>query len=117
MTDTGTDDLGLRAAAGWAAEQATRVAAHFGLDPDRDRDRFALVQAVKLAEEVGELQAEVLGALRYCRTDKLARFTPASLSGEFADVLVCTLVLAAILDVDLAAAVAAKIDSPRTRDL
>jgi NTP pyrophosphatase (non-canonical NTP hydrolase) len=80
-----------------------------------DREMFALAQTAKLGEEVGELQAEVLGAIKYCRADKAAQFTPESLAGELADVMVCTMLLAEILDVDLARAVATKIGFLRDR--
>lgn len=113
--DEELSDVSLREAAGWASQQARRLAANFGLDTTGDRDMFALAQTAKLGEEVGELQAEVLGAIRYCRADKLAQFTKESLSGELADVLVCTMLLAEILDVDLASAVANKIGFLRER--
>ncbi len=60
-------DMSIRQLSDWAEGQARRLAANFGLDPGRDKAHFALVQAVKLGEEVGELHAEVLGALRYQR--------------------------------------------------
>jgi NTP pyrophosphatase (non-canonical NTP hydrolase) len=108
-------DISLREAASWANQQAKRLAANFGLDMTGDRDMFALAQTAKLGEEVGELQAEVLGAIGYCRTDKIPQFTPESLAGELADVMVCTLLLAEILEVDLAHAVATKIGFLRDR--
>lgn len=104
-------DLSLRDAADWARHQAARLAAHHGLD----RERFALVQTVKLGEEVGELQAEVLGALRYCREDKADGFTSETLAGELADVLVCTLLLAETFQVDLDKALTEKIAFLRDR--
>jgi NTP pyrophosphatase (non-canonical NTP hydrolase) len=107
--------ISLREAASWASQQAKRLAANFGLDMTGDRDMFALAQTAKLGEEVGELQAEVLGAIRYCRTDKIAQFTEESLAGELADVMVCTMLLAEILDVDLPRAVATKIGFLRER--
>jgi NTP pyrophosphatase (non-canonical NTP hydrolase) len=108
-------DISLREAAGWASQQAKRLAANFGLDMTGDREMFALAQTAKLGEEVGELQAEVLGAIKYCRADKIAQFTEESLAGELADVMVCTMLLAEILDVDLARAVATKIGFLRER--
>jgi hypothetical protein len=49
-----------------AEGQARRPASNFGLDSTEDGDNayFALAQTVKLGEEVGELHAEVLGALK-----------------------------------------------------
>lgn len=110
-------DISLCKAADWAAQQAKRLAANFGMDIAADRERFALMQTAKLGEEVGELHAEVLGALRYCRQDKLAQFTSDSLVGELADVMVCTLLLAEIFEVDLPTAVTNKIDFLRERQL
>ncbi|CAM4014895.1 hypothetical protein KIPE111705_36305 [Kibdelosporangium persicum] len=71
---------------------------------------FALAQTAKLGEEVGELHAEVLGAIRYCRADKVSRYTDETLAGELADVMVCTMLLAQIFDVDVAHAIKSKID-------
>lgn len=108
-------DISLREAAEWANQQAKRLAANFGMDMANDRDRFALAQTAKLGEEVGELHAEVLGAIKYCRQDKVAQFTNESLVGELADVMVCTLLLAQIFEVDLPSAVTDKIDFLRER--
>lgn len=102
-------DVSLREVADWAKQQANRLSAHFGLNGPAGRDMFALAQTAKLGEEVGELQAEVLGAIRYCRSDKVEGFTPDSLAGELADVMVCTMLLAQIFDVDIAAAIVNKI--------
>jgi hypothetical protein len=73
---TPTPDLSLRDLARFAEGEARRLAAKFGFDPAaRGGDvSFALAQAVKLGEEVGELQAEVLGALEYQRSDKAGRY-------------------------------------------
>jgi NTP pyrophosphatase (non-canonical NTP hydrolase) len=71
---------------------------------------FALAQTVKLGEEVGELHAEVLGALNYHRSDKAGQYGTTALGGELADVMVCLAILAQILNVDLAEAVSAKIE-------
>jgi len=108
-------DISLRDAADWANQQAKRLAANFGLDVVGDRDLFALAQTAKLSEEVGELHAEVLGAIGYCRTEKASSFTPGGLAGELADVMICTLLLAEIFEVDLPEAVTAKIDHLRER--
>lgn len=109
-------NMSLRDAAEWANQQAKRLAANFGLDVVDDRDRFALAQAVKLGEEVGELNAEILGAIKYCRNDKISQFTSNSLAGELADVMVCTFLLAEIFEVDLPSALTNKIDFLRSRE-
>jgi NTP pyrophosphatase (non-canonical NTP hydrolase) len=105
------DDLTFRELARWAEGQARHIATKFRLGPDAGTSRafFALAQAVKLGEEVGELHAEILGALSYQRPDKGSEFSHDTLGGELADVLVCLAILAQTLDVDLAAAVTDKI--------
>jgi NTP pyrophosphatase (non-canonical NTP hydrolase) len=104
---TALHDMSLRELSHWAEGQAKRLAANFGLDSAAESDNayFALAQKVKLGEEVGELHAEVLGALKYHRADKEGQYGSDTLGGELADVMVCLALLAQILDVDLAQAV------------
>lgn len=112
------DDMSLRQLSAWAEGQARRLADAFGLDPASGNDNayFALAQTVKLGEEVGELHAEVLGALKYHRADKAGQYQADTLGGELADVMVCLALLARILDVDLAGAVNAKIEHLEARN-
>jgi NTP pyrophosphatase (non-canonical NTP hydrolase) len=112
------DDMSLRQLSTWAEGQAKRLADNFGLDPTAGSDNayFALAQTVKLGEEVGELHAEVLGSLKYHRSDKTGQYGADSLGGEFADVMVCLALLAQILNVDLAGAVSAKIEHLEARN-
>lgn len=107
--DTTLPDMSLRDLSEWAQQQAKRLAANFGLDAADDSAYFALAQTVKLGEEVGELHAEVLGALHYHRSDKHGQYDPRTLAGELADVTVCIALLSQILDVDLARAVTEKV--------
>jgi NTP pyrophosphatase (non-canonical NTP hydrolase) len=111
-------DMSLRELAQWAEGQARRLAGNFGLDANTDSGNayFALAQTVKLGEEVGELHAEVLGALKYHRKEKTGRYGSDTLGGELADVIVCLALLAQILDVDLARAVSSKIDHLEARN-
>jgi NTP pyrophosphatase (non-canonical NTP hydrolase) len=111
-------DMSLRDLAQFAEGQARRLAANFGLDPTGPgRDFcFALAQAVKLGEEVGELQAEVLGALELQRREKAGRYSRETLGGELADVMVCVALLADTFGVDLARAVASKIEQLEARN-
>ena len=115
---TPTPDLSLRDLAQFAEGLARRLAASFGLDPtDRgSRAYFALAQTAKLGEEVGELQAEVLGALELQRREKAGRFNRDTLGGELADVMVCVALLADTFGVDLARAVASKIEELEARN-
>jgi NTP pyrophosphatase (non-canonical NTP hydrolase) len=107
-------DVSLRELSVWAEGQAKRLAANFGLDPADAY--FALAQTVKLGEEVGELHAEVLGALKYHRADKAGRYGSDTLGGELADVMVCLALLAQILGIDLADAVNSKLGHLETRN-
>ncbi len=113
-----TPDLSLRDLARFAEGEARRLADNFGFDPTaRDGQAyFALAQAVKLGEEVGELHAEVLGTLEYQRREKAGRYSRDSLGGELADVMVCVALLADTFGVDLAQAVSSKIDQLEARN-
>jgi NTP pyrophosphatase (non-canonical NTP hydrolase) len=116
--NTSANDMSLRQLSTWAEGQAKRLATNFGLDPAAGSDNayFALAQTVNLGEEVGELHAEVLGALKYHRSDKAGQYGTDALGGELADVLVCLALLAQILNVDLAEAVSAKIEHLEARN-
>jgi NTP pyrophosphatase (non-canonical NTP hydrolase) len=111
-------DLSLRDLAQFAEGLARRLAENFGLDPTAGDGHayFALAQTVKLGEEVGELHAEVLGALELQRRDKAGRYSRDSLGGELADVMVCVALLADAFGVDLARAVASKIEQLEARN-
>jgi NTP pyrophosphatase (non-canonical NTP hydrolase) len=111
-------DLSVRDLAQFAAGQARRLAANFGFDPTAGGGHvsFALAQTVKLGEEVGELQAEVLGALEFQRREKARRYSGDTLGGELADVMMCVAILADTFGVDLARAVASKIEQLEARD-
>ena len=115
---TPAPDLSLRDLAQFAEGEARRLAANFGFDPTADGGHvsFALSLAVKLGEEVGELQAEVLGALEYQRKEKAGRYSRDTLGGELADVMVCVALLADTFGVDLARAVGSKIEQLEARN-
>lgn len=106
-------DLTVRELNDWAKMQAERL--RQGLTEDAaSHPAFVLSQAAKLAEEVGELQAEVLGQAGYQRKSK-AGFTSDSMAGELADVVICAAILASSHEVDLGKAVAAKIEKIEAR--
>ena len=115
---TPTPDLSLRDLAQFAEGEARRLAANFGFDPTGRGGHvsLALAHAVKLGEEVGELQAEVLGALDYQRREKAGRYSRDTLGGELADVMVCVALLADTFGVDLAQAVGSKIEQLEARN-
>ena len=103
--DLRSADLTVRELAAWAASQAERVQANYH-GAAADRSALVLAHAVKLAEEVGELQAEVLGHAGYQRPHKT--YTDESLADELADVIICTAILADAHGIDLARALANK---------
>jgi len=108
-----TPDLSVRDLCAWATGQAERL--RRGLPQEAGGyPAFVLAQAAKLAEEVGELQAQVLGHAGYQRRDK-GEFTTEGMAGELADVLICTAILAASHDVDLGRALAEKIERIEAR--
>lgn len=113
MNRTVTADLTVRELSDWAKMQAERL--RRGLeDGAASQPAFVLSQAAKLAEEVGELQAEVLGQAGYQRQTKVG-FTTDTMAGELADVIVCVAILANSHDVDLGKALVAKIDKIEAR--
>lgn len=102
-----TNDLSVRELGEWAALEIERMRRKLSAEAG-GHPTFVLAQAAKLAEEVGELQAEVLGRAGYQRRAK-GTFTAESMAGELADVLICTAFLAASHDIDLGRAVVEKI--------
>jgi NTP pyrophosphatase (non-canonical NTP hydrolase) len=106
-------DLTLRDLSEWVGAQAERLRQALP-EAAASHPAFVLAQAAKLAEEVGELQAEVLGHAGYQRRDK-AEFTAETMASEVADVLICTAILANAHGIDLDRAVAEKIQTIESR--
>jgi NTP pyrophosphatase (non-canonical NTP hydrolase) len=101
-------DLTVRDLNDWAKMQVERLRRALGSEKS-SQPAFVLAQAGKLAEEVGELQAEILGLAGYQRATKDQCFTAESLSRELADVMICVATLASSYDIDLGKALASKI--------
>jgi len=80
-----------------------------------DEEKRVLARMVKISEEVGELSDEVLKHSALQREDKLAGHDPENLSGEFADVIITTLLLAETMRVDIEAALVKKIEKINAR--
>lgn len=57
-------------------------------------------RVIKLGEEVGELCSEILALDKLQREEKLENGSEEGLSGEIADVLITTLLVAEYLDID-----------------
>jgi len=67
----------------------------------KDEEKRILARTVKLSEELGELCDEVLSFNVMQRQDKLAKHDANNLSEEFADVIITTLLLAEVMNVDI----------------
>jgi len=85
----------------------------FPRDPDMTKRIFA--QTIKLAEEVGELSSEVLGKTWFVRKEKLAKHSDETLNDEFADVILVTLRLAKLMDIDIESALKSKMAKIKER--
>lgn len=108
-------DLRLKELSRWAGRQARTIARTRRVDPRGEE--FLLAQTVKLGEEVGELYAEILGSMRMQRSAKIESFTDESMRGELADVLICTAIIAELMNIDLSDAVRTKMDRIDGRNL
>lgn len=67
----------------------------------KDEEKRILARTVKLGEEMGELCDEVLSFNAMQRQDKLVKHEASNLSEEFADVIITTLLLAEVMNVDI----------------
>jgi NTP pyrophosphatase (non-canonical NTP hydrolase) len=74
-----------------------------------DNEKRILARTVKLTEELGELCDEVLSYSSLQRKDKLDKHDPNNLGDEFADVVITTLLLAEVMEVDIEKALKVKI--------
>ncbi len=72
-------------------------------------------RVAKLTEEVGELSGEVLASMGSQRKEKLKDYNRSNLSDEFADVIITTLLLAKIMEVDIEDALKSKIEKINNR--
>lgn len=86
-------------------------------DPEfKGQDKKILAGAVKLSEEVGELSDEILADFKLQRGDKqYEKDSENRLAGEVADVLISTLILAQILDLDVENALEDKVEQIKSR--
>jgi len=77
--------------------------------PNKTLQEEILSRMTKLTEEVGELAGEVLASKGSQRKEKLKNHSKESLEGEFADVLITTLLLAKTMKVGIEDALEKKI--------
>ena len=81
----------------------------------KDEEKRILARTVKLTEELGELCDEVLAYNSFQRKDKLDKHDVNNLPGEFADVVITTLLLAEVMKVDIEKALKDKIKKINVR--
>lgn len=97
-------------------EAIDKVHHHFvNTDTDIDTEKHSLLRAMKLAEEVGELNEQILGHYGYGRKEKIARYSPENLEDELADVIFSAMMVAKSLDVDIQKALSRKMEKIHTR--
>jgi len=72
-------------------------------------------RALKLWEEVWELNSDILAQSWAQRKHKLEKFTDDSLRGEFADVIITTFILAKSMDIDIFKAIEYKLKKIKER--
>ena len=82
---------------------------------DTDMTRRIFAQSIKLSEEVGELSSEILWHTGFIRKDKEGRYSPETLQHEFADVILVTIRLAKLMDVDIEMALRNKMKKIKER--
>jgi NTP pyrophosphatase (non-canonical NTP hydrolase) len=102
-------DVSLAEVSSWARRQVSWIARRS--HADSRSELFLYTQAAKLVEEVGELHAQLLGRSKLQRHGKTKEFSQAGLEGEFADVVICAVILAQVAGVDLGKALLAKMDT------
>ncbi len=97
----------------WTARQNKKLATKFASNFDTKQEKI-YAQTIKLTEEVGELNAEVLDQMSLQR-DKGGEKSKDALAHEFADVVLCTLLLADRMDIDVNKALEEKIEKINKR--
>jgi len=93
--------------------ESKRIKKHFG-HGQNERER-TLARTVKMSEEVGELCQEVLASFKNQRPEKMPGHSRDTLSEEFADVIITTLLLAEVMNIDIEKALAKKAEKIKGR--
>ena len=106
-------ELTVAAVSSWANRQVSWIARRS--HADRRSELFLYTQAAKLVEEVGELHAQLLGRSKLQRQGKSQEFSQANLEDEFADVVICAVILAQVAGVDLGKALLNKMEAVEKR--
>ena len=82
---------------------------------DQDMTKRIFAGALKLTEEVGELNAEILWHTWFIRQEKSMKYSPETLRDEFADVIFVTFRLANLMGVDIESALQQKMNKIKER--
>lgn len=85
----------------------------FGNYPDEEKR--ILARTVKLMEEMGELCDEILAYNSIQRKDKLDKIEEGNLAEEFADVIITSLLLSNVMEVDIEKALEKKMEKINKR--
>lgn len=84
-------------------------------DTTGNTEKRTLSQMVKLSEEVGELAEQVLANASMQRKGKIKTLSRAELEYEFADVLLVTMLMADLMEVDVEKSLKRKIEKINKR--
>jgi NTP pyrophosphatase (non-canonical NTP hydrolase) len=82
---------------------------------DYDGEKRVFSATVKMVEEVGELCDAVLKSHKVQRAEKMEGFDKSKLEHEIADVIITTLLIAELMDVDVNEALRTKIKKIESR--
>ena len=80
-----------------------------------DMEKHCILSTMKLTEEVGELNEQILLHYGYSRKEKLEKYSPENLADEIADVIFTTMLIAKSLDIDIQKALSNKLQKIHTR--
>lgn len=93
-----------------------KVDDHFyQVHPDMSTEQQTLLRSMKLTEEVGELNEQILGHYGYARKEKQERYSQENLEHEIADVVFSALMIAMTLNIDVPKALANKMQKINKR--
>jgi NTP pyrophosphatase (non-canonical NTP hydrolase) len=98
----------------FVTKEEARISAKFFAG--KSRNERLLAAAVKMSEEAGELNSEVLAVCGLQRAEKMPRYSNETLSEELADVLITALLVAEVAGVDVEKALQAKMTKISARD-
>ena len=84
-------------------------------NPNLDNEKQTLLRSLKLGEEVGELNEQIMGHYGYGRKEKIEKCSPTSLWHEVVDVIFTAMLIAKSLNIDIEWALKEKIATVQKR--